>query len=154
MYPNISDGIILTGFAMNASFLGYFAAGANFVLANQNQPYRLGSTEDGPDGKFVKRHGWNGSMSEPSASERLNYANGYLASSDINTNQYVFFLPGYFDSGAMEFGENSKQPATLGELLTLGSVPGTNSYSGPVLVITGCQFFFSLILHHQSYASR
>ncbi|KAF2237155.1 hypothetical protein EV356DRAFT_442255 [Viridothelium virens] len=33
-YPTASDGLILTGFSGNATFLAYFALGGNFVLAN------------------------------------------------------------------------------------------------------------------------
>ena len=34
MYPNISDGIALTGFSQNGSFVPFFALGSNFVQAN------------------------------------------------------------------------------------------------------------------------
>lgn len=36
MYPGISDGIALTGFSQNGSFVPYFALGGNFVQANLN----------------------------------------------------------------------------------------------------------------------
>lgn len=35
MYPNISDGIALTGFSQNGSFIPYFAFGGNFIQANK-----------------------------------------------------------------------------------------------------------------------
>lgn len=35
MYPNDSDGIVLTGFGQNGSFIPYFAFGGNFIEANQ-----------------------------------------------------------------------------------------------------------------------
>lgn len=70
----------------------------------------------------------------------LDYADGYLTNSNINANQYLFFLPGHFDQGILLAGENTKQPVTVGELLTLGSLPMTNNFAGPVLVITGCTF--------------
>jgi pimeloyl-ACP methyl ester carboxylesterase len=35
-YPKISDGIALTGFSQNGSFIAQFALGANFVQANTN----------------------------------------------------------------------------------------------------------------------
>ena len=106
-YPSDSDGIVLTGFSMNGSFVGYFFAGANFVQANENQP-RLQS-----------------------------YVDGYLISSDIEANQYLFFYPGYFDQGILELAEMTKQPVTTGELFTLGGGPMANPFTGPVLVITG-----------------
>nr|POF23959.1 hypothetical protein CFP56_54895 [Quercus suber] len=36
MYPGISDGIALTGFSQNGSFVPYFALGANLLQANLN----------------------------------------------------------------------------------------------------------------------
>ena len=116
MYPNVSDGIVLTGFSMNASFVGYFFAGANFVEANENTP-RL-----------------------------ADYPNGYLISSDIEANQYLFFYPGYFDPNILVLAENTKQPVTVGELLTLGSAPMMNSFTGPVMVITGGKHTWDLVL--------
>ena len=107
MYPHASDGIVLTGFSMNASFVRYFFAGANFVQANEN-------------------------------SARLaEYPNGYLISSDIEAIQYLFIYPGQFDENILVLAENTKQPVTVGELLTLGSGPMMNAYTGPVLVFTG-----------------
>ncbi len=92
---------------MNASFVGYFFAGANFVEANENTP-RLAE-----------------------------YPNGYLISSDIEANQYLFFYPGYFDPNILVLAENTKLPVTVGELLTLGSAPMMNTFTGPVMVISG-----------------
>ncbi|KAK4550470.1 hypothetical protein LTR36_000049 [Oleoguttula mirabilis] len=34
MYPNISDGIVLTGFSQNGSFGAFFELGSNFIQAN------------------------------------------------------------------------------------------------------------------------
>lgn len=36
MYPDVSDGIALTGFSQNGSFVSYFLLGGNFVQANKN----------------------------------------------------------------------------------------------------------------------
>jgi pimeloyl-ACP methyl ester carboxylesterase len=41
MYPNITDGIVLTGFSMNESFVNPFIAGGNFQQADRNQPLRI-----------------------------------------------------------------------------------------------------------------
>ncbi len=71
----------------------------------------------------------------------LNYPTGYLTSADINTQQYLFYLPGYFDPLIAEMSEAMKQPVTPGELLTLGSIPSANSFGGPVLVITGSESY-------------
>ena len=69
----------------------------------------------------------------------LGYPPGYLTNANIGANQYLFFLPGFFDPGALLVAENTKQPVTVGELLTLGSAPMLNAYAGPVLSITGCK---------------
>ena len=71
--------------------------------------------------------------------EPLNYPNGYLVNSNVNSQQYLFLLPGYFDTGIAYFGEQAKQPVTIGELLTLGSAPMSSKFAGPVLVVTGCE---------------
>ena len=68
---------------------------------------------------------------------RTPYVNGYLVNTNINAAQFLFLLPNHFDAKLGLLGENSKQPVTMGELLTLGSVPTTNAYPGPVYVITG-----------------
>lgn len=70
--------------------------------------------------------------------QQVPYVNGYLANKDDDSQQYLFFLPGYYDTGLLYAGEQSKQPVAVGELLTLGSIPMKNNYAGPVLVITGC----------------
>nr|POE84805.1 hypothetical protein CFP56_78905 [Quercus suber] len=39
MYPDITDGIALTGFSQNGSFIPYFAFGANLLQANKNPAF-------------------------------------------------------------------------------------------------------------------
>lgn len=108
-YPNETQGIVLTGFSTNSSFMGFFAAGANFEEANLNEPLRF-----------------------------LDLPDGYLVSADASSNQYNFFLPPYFDPEILAFSEYSKQPVTVGELLTIGSaISGPSVFTGPVLVFTG-----------------
>lgn len=105
MYPNITDGIVLTGFSMNTSFGPYFVAGANFHQANT----------------ILSSY----------------YPPGYLVSSNIVANEFLFFTPPYFDHNILAFAEQNKKPVTVGELLTLSSVPMQNPFTGPVLIITG-----------------
>lgn len=69
----------------------------------------------------------------------LDYPNYYLTNTDASSNQYLFFLLGYFDLKLLLFAEGTKQPVTTDELLTQGSLPMVNTYAGPVLVITGCE---------------
>ena len=157
MYPTISDGIVLTGFSTNATFAGYFGAGANFEQAYLNQPFRFGNFSSSAVESVLKMYFGNGSSSavesdlnkfsltdyvaglSPSPSPRVEYPAGYLTNANIGANQYLFFLPGFFDPGLLLAGENTKQPVTVGELLTLTSLPMKNAFAGPVLIITGCK---------------
>lgn len=43
MYPNATDGVALTGFSMNATWLAQTLAGWNLHIANLNQPLRFGN---------------------------------------------------------------------------------------------------------------
>ncbi|KAE8360860.1 hypothetical protein BDV27DRAFT_167404 [Aspergillus caelatus] len=65
------------------------------------------------------------------------YSPGYLSSSDISANQYLFFSAPYFDPGILPFAEATKQPVTIGELLTAGGALFSSQFTGPVLIITG-----------------
>ena len=139
MYPNISDGIVLTGFSMNGSFVGFFGAGGDFVQANLNQPFRFGNVDTATVEAVLNMFSLTDLVAGVDPAPGLNYPNGYLTNTNVNANQYLFFLPGYFDPGALLAGEQTKQPVTIGELLTSGSLPMVNTYAGPVLVLTGCE---------------
>lgn len=155
MYPTISDGIVLTGFSMNASFVGYFEAGSNFEQAYLNQPFRLGNVSSSAVESVLNTNISSSTVESVlnmysltdyvvglnSSSPSLDYPAGYLTNANIGANQYLFFLPGFFDPGLLLVAENTKQPVTIGELLTLGSPPMMNAFAGPVLIITGCKFF-------------
>lgn len=43
MYPNVTDGLILTGFSGNGSYLNQFVATLDVKLARLNQPLRFGN---------------------------------------------------------------------------------------------------------------
>lgn len=111
MYPHLTDGIVLTGFSMNTSFTPYFLAGANF-----HQAHTLLSKDN---------------------SNSSYYPPGYLVSSNTNANEFLFFYPPYFDRNILAFAEQNKKPVTIGELLTMSSVPMQSPFAGPVLIITG-----------------
>ena len=109
MHPDISDGIILTGYSQNGSYVAAISAGMNWQVARMNQPARFG-----------------------------NHSTGYLTWSNLGSNQYGFFKPGYFDTQMLMHSEANKMPATLGEMLTLGSQPrSAPEFKGPVMVFTG-----------------
>ncbi|KAJ5179483.1 hypothetical protein N7492_002693 [Penicillium capsulatum] len=105
-YPDLSDGIVLTGYALNATFMPYFLAGSTLQQA-----------KSGPNGQ--------------------NYKPGYLSAGTLANTEYAFFNPGNFDPEILEFGDKIKQPVTVGELLTIGSIPKQSKFSGPVLIISG-----------------
>jgi pimeloyl-ACP methyl ester carboxylesterase len=144
MYPHLTDGIVLTGFSMNGSFPPYFLAGGNFVLASKNQPLRFSNFTGTEVQTLLSTYAESlfdyitplgSSLSSLPPPQKL--PNGYIISSDIEANKYLFFKPHYYDPVILILAENTKQPVTLGEILTLGSLPLTNAFTGPVLVITG-----------------
>ena len=164
MYPSISDGIVLTGFSMNASFVPFFAAGADFVLASLNQPFRFGAVpyatgdailsslasifkvSTAAEETLSEAYGLTDYLAGLETRQRVQYGDGYLANKDVDTTQYLFLLPGHFDPGILYAGEMTKQPVTVGELLTLGSAPMMNAFKGPVLILTGCKQHLPLSL--------
>lgn len=108
MYPNISDGIALTGFSQNGSFVPYFNLGGNFIDVKEN------------------------------AVLAPKYAHGYLAAGDPSGVQTNFFSPNSFDPEILAFAATTGQPVTIGELLTIGGETGSpNNFKGPVFIITG-----------------
>ncbi|KAH6688583.1 Alpha/Beta hydrolase protein [Plectosphaerella plurivora] len=73
-----------------------------------------------------------------SRKELRDYANGYIAPGVASAVQLTFFAPGQFDPKILDLAFKTGQPATPGELLTLGGLTGSpNPFTGPVLVITG-----------------
>jgi pimeloyl-ACP methyl ester carboxylesterase len=108
MYPNISDGIVLTGFSQNGSFVPFFMLGGNFVDVKENPV--LAPT----------------------------YTHGYLAAGNPSGVQTNFFSPGDFDPEILAFAAATGQPVTIGELLTIGGETGSlNHFAGPVHIVTG-----------------
>ena len=128
---------------MNASFVPFFAAGANFVQANKNQPFRFGNVSPMAAAEFLGMYGLTDYAAGLEIPMGMNYPDGYLTNANANANQYLFFYPGNFDEGALLAGEAAKQPVTVGELLTLPSLPMMNGFAGPILVIAGCECSFS-----------
>lgn len=107
-YPNISDGIALTGFSTNGTFVPYFAQGGNFVEAT----------------------------TVPALSKE--YTLGYFAAGDASAVQNNFFAPNSFDPVILTFATQTGQPVSVGELLSVGGEIATpNTFAGPVLIITG-----------------
>lgn len=107
MYPNITNGIVLTGFSQVPQFMAYFALGGNFAPVSDNEI-----------------------LAEQ-------YEVGYIAPKDSIGVQINFFGPDDFDPEVLQAATMSGQPAAIGELLTVGSGPKSSDFSGPVMIITG-----------------
>jgi pimeloyl-ACP methyl ester carboxylesterase len=142
LYPNITDGIVLTGFSMNASFVPFFAAGGNFQQANLNEPLRFSNITGTQIQSLLNMYAENvvdlfAPIDVTTLPRPQNLPNGYLISSNAEADKYLFFKPYYYDPAILSLAERTKQPVTLGELLTLGSVTMMNNYAGPVMVIAG-----------------
>jgi pimeloyl-ACP methyl ester carboxylesterase len=105
-YPDLSDGIVLTGYSLNTTWQLWFEISTSFHLASENQPSRFG-----------------------------NLSSGYLTWGDKYYNQYSFLKYPYFDPKVLDQAEAGKQPFTLGELLTFPLVPFlAPKFAKPVLV--------------------
>ncbi|EHK15318.1 uncharacterized protein TRIVIDRAFT_38049 [Trichoderma virens Gv29-8] len=106
--PDFSDAAVLTGFSQNANFLSGFALGGNF--------------------KPVKEI--------PSLAAK--YPAGYVAvPSSVGVN-IQFFAPGDFDPKMLASAFANGQPATPGEILTIGAGLSTvNAFRGHLLIATG-----------------
>jgi pimeloyl-ACP methyl ester carboxylesterase len=142
MYPNITDGIILTGFSMNSTFAGYFLAAGNLQQASTNQPLRFSNISGAQVQNLLSQYAsglvdYLSPISFSGLPKPQNLPNGYLVSSDQQANKYQFFHPNYYNPAILPYTEGTKQPVTLGEILTLGSLPMKNNYAGPVMVING-----------------
>ncbi|OJD28607.1 alpha beta-hydrolase, partial [Diplodia corticola] len=146
LHPTLTDGLVLTGFALNSSFNQLFLAGGNFQQASANAPLRFGSpalaqTVDDFLFRSSPLYDWLSPLDDLTAalpSPPQDLPDGYITPANAGANQYQFLRPPYFDEAILAFAERSKQPVTVGELLTLGgAAPAVNEFAGPVLVFTG-----------------
>ncbi|RDA92066.1 hypothetical protein CP533_0983 [Ophiocordyceps camponoti-saundersi (nom. inval.)] len=104
-HPSMTDCIILTGFSQVYKFLASFILSANLIS--------------------VKKI--------PSLAHR--YDEGYVAPHSSIGIQTDFFAPHNFDPAVLQAVTERRQPAALGELMTLSYVTSKSSYKGPVLLI-------------------
>jgi pimeloyl-ACP methyl ester carboxylesterase len=172
LYPNNTDGLVLTGYSANGTFLPTTVAGWDLHSARLNQPFRLGNASNSGVSRALESYpagdlliqgvqslltnlgidlsnqqvwdeiattevgnlitGFNATGATP-----LDYPSGYLIQSDLTATQYVFLNPGFYDVGLAVVAEQTKQPVTIGEILTIGNAPKTSAFTGPVLVFTG-----------------
>jgi pimeloyl-ACP methyl ester carboxylesterase len=171
LYPNNTDGVVLTGYSTASQFLPYIIAGWNLHSARLNQPLRLGNASNAGLLQLATQYGVNidlvsglqkvleaagvdltskevgGIVSSTEILDLItgynesvfqyNYPSGYMVSSDLTTLQYAFLYPDNYDIGIALAGEKTKQPVTVGEILTIGNAPMMSPFTGPVFVITG-----------------
>ncbi|KAE9986668.1 hypothetical protein EG328_004995 [Venturia inaequalis] len=105
--PELSDGIVLTGYSLNATYQPWFLRASAFHLASENQPKRFSSL-----------------------------SSGYLTWGDKFTNQYAFLKYPHFDPEVLDKAEAGKFPFTLGEILTGGLIPvAAPNFAKPVLLM-------------------
>lgn len=86
-----------------------------------------------------------GSDFVPAKKNKPSYTDGYFATQSRVGNMIDFFAPGDFDPKILDESVKSGQPVTVGELLTMGSVPMKSGFKGPVLIVTGGKLIFSLL---------
>ncbi|OAQ61842.1 alpha/beta-Hydrolase [Pochonia chlamydosporia 170] len=109
--PSIADGLILTGYSLNATYLN----GIGFFLASQPRI-------------AAKQH--------PKKWRQLD--TGYLTTADLYSNVNTFFKKPNYDTGISKYSENTKQPFAITELLSASAftVQPLN-YTGPTMIISG-----------------
>lgn len=112
-YPTITDGIVLTGFSANSTWVPQTFAAFNPQFANVDISSRYGNTTN----------------------TYLN--NTYLTWGNIYNNQLAFFNYPYYNQSVIELDEATKQPVTYGEIVTLGAGIVPTNFTGPVHIVTG-----------------
>jgi pimeloyl-ACP methyl ester carboxylesterase len=111
--PQLTDGIVLTGFSGLNQYQLLFVASSSFNLASENAPKRFPAKQ---------------------------YSTGYITWPDKAANQYAFLAYPYFDPAVLEVAEATKYPFTIGEFLSLSAIPSTApNFKGPVLFLASEQ---------------
>lgn len=109
--PQLTDGIVLTGFSGDNHYQGLFFAASGSHIASGNAPHRFPAKQ---------------------------YSTGFLTWPDKFANQYAFLAYPYFDPAVLDQAEATKYPFTVGEFLTYSAIPSTApAFKGPVLFLAG-----------------
>lgn len=113
-------------------------------IASLNQPFRFGDGILNQLEQSFDAYGVRDLLTGlSSASEKSSQysSGGYLTWASSTNNQFVFLLPGYHDPAILHFAESTKQPYTIGELLSMLGLPptGAPNFKGPVMILTGDQ---------------
>lgn len=118
-YPEVSKGIVLTGYSHVPDYMGMFALGGNFVPVSAIPGLAL------------------------------RYPPGYVGAGSRAAIHVNFFGADDFDDDVLDYMYRHGQPNTAGEILTVGAGGGkVSAFQGPSMVITGGMFslFFSFSL--------
>lgn len=116
MYPDISDGIVLTGFSQNGTFAAFFELGSNFIIANQ-----VSALSKYPTGYLA-----------PASVQGVQI--DFFAPGDFDSN---VLQTAYMTGQPVTPGEL---------LTLTGATAKPNTFAGPSLVITGGKFGYYLLL--------
>ena len=146
--PTLPNGIVLTDFSLNSSFIINIHVGANFEQAYLNQPFRFGGLPALKVQKITPVLGRLDDLLEDydlinliagiaPPGKPAKYRPGYLTNANADASQFLF--PGHFDLGTVQSAEQTKQSIAPGEILTTGSGLTLSAITGPVLVVTGCK---------------
>ena len=107
--PQLSDGVIFTGYSHDLEFSGLFVSSTTLHLANANQPHRFPSTV---------------------------YSNGFLTWPDEAANQFAFLEYPFFDPTVLSYAEATKYPFSAGEFFSQALLPvEAEAFTGPVLYL-------------------
>ena len=121
-YPNITDGLILQGFSIDASFMAQTFAAFDVQSASVNQPSRFGdvtatqSLGDAACSVLASEIEGNipgfasavGNLPASVYSTGQNLPAGYLTWSNKGANQFSFLAPPYFDPAILGYAETTK----------------------------------------------
>lgn len=110
--PDLSDGIVLTGYSHLFDWQSHFAANSNFMIA---------------------------SLANPEAFPASRYSTGYFTWPSKWANQYSFFAYPNFAKDVLDDAEATKQPPTFGEILSFGLLGElvAPAFTKPVLYLNG-----------------
>lgn len=115
-YPDLIDGVILTGYSAYTMGLPFYLVSTVYTQAKMVFPNRLGSLPD-----------------------------SYLVTGTQYSGQQNFAYPYFVTAAANKLQRETEQPVTQGSLFTIGSTGGATTFTGPVQIVLGDKdFIFAL----------
>lgn len=105
-HPELTDGVVLTGFSYEQSYMQNWQLCLGLRLAKEVEPAKWG-----------------------------NLSSGYVTWADKYDNQCAFLTFPYFSVDHLDVAEETKQPFTMGELLSIASIDvAAPGFTGPIQV--------------------